>query len=367
MTGSSPDTLGTGSFPGVVQGLLDTAVLTGFGALRGRLSGADLRAARNQAAAALELYQRLGWVEDPRLAHPDPGPPAAQDVFTRTFPGRRGYVELRFPSAYRPHPDDPTGPRWSAHAENHFVHAWVLQHRRPAPWLVLVHGAQMGRPRADMNVFKAAWLHRELGLNLAMPVLPLHGPRHSRVFKDGWPSDELTASVHGARQGVSDVRRTIAWIRAQQPGTDAPMPLGVHGISMGGYLAALVAGLETDLAAVIAGVPPSDLNLLLHQHGPPRTGPDSPVREEVYRLGRQLNPMISPLALEPLVAAGRRFVYAGATDRLVDLDTQARPLIRHWDARTLVYDGGHVGLGMGRRIPAFIAGALAETGLTGPA
>ena len=47
----------------------------------------------------------------------------------------------------------------------------------PRPWVVCVHGALMGRGSVDLRLFRARHLHEQLGLNVLLPVMPLHGPR----------------------------------------------------------------------------------------------------------------------------------------------------------------------------------------------
>ena len=53
----------------------------------------------------------------------------------------------------------------------------MLRHKEPWPWLVCVHGAEMGRAALDLMLFRAWHLHQDLGLNVVLPVLPMHGPR----------------------------------------------------------------------------------------------------------------------------------------------------------------------------------------------
>ena len=54
----------------------------------------------------------------------------------------------------------------------------------------------------------------------------------------------------------------LAWIRAQDP--DAQ--IGLTSISLGGYIAALVASLDDGLTCAILGVPPANLVELLGRH-----------------------------------------------------------------------------------------------------
>ena len=56
-------------------------------------------------------------------------------------------------------------------------YALLLRHKEDRPWLVCVHGAEMGRAALDLMLFRAWHLHEDLGLNVVLPVLPMHGPR----------------------------------------------------------------------------------------------------------------------------------------------------------------------------------------------
>lgn len=340
------------------QGLFDAAVLAAFRLSRTRRSDEELEAINDKALAALQLYSDAGWLTNPRQAHkPQSAPPDAR--LEREEHRGVGYEHLTFASGYEPYPGDPDADRWQSFEANRTVHAWVLRHREPRPWLVSVHGATMGNPRLDLRVLRASWMHDNLGLNVAMPVLPLHGPRRS---PDGhYPSEDVLNNLHGVFQSVADVRRTLAWIRSLGGDTR----IGIHGISMGGFTTALVASLDEDLACAILGVAPVDLVLLLERHHGTGSGHDLRVRN--FDMGARLNPMISPLKLTPAIPRERRFIYAGVVDQLVDFSEHVAPMIAHWDyPETLLYDGGHVGIGLGRRVPGFIARALASSGLIEP-
>ena len=109
----------------------------------------------------------------------------------------------------------------------------------------------MGTPNIDLSLFHAQWLHEELGLNVLLPVQPLHGRRRRGSPKGTtYPAGDLLDNVHGAAQAVWDVRRALSWIRSQDP--DAR--IGLTGVSLGGYVGALVASLDPDLACAILGV-----------------------------------------------------------------------------------------------------------------
>lgn len=340
------------------QALLDGLVVTSFRFRRKKRSDDYLRNIHADAVAALKAYDELGWLQDPRSAYVDQVAPSPDEISIVTETGRRmDYEHLTFPSAYEPHPSDPSSARWSSVQENRTVHAWLLRHPEPRPWVVNVHGAGMGKPGMDLRLFRGKWLHHELGLNVIQPILPLHGARRPKGDTN-YPSESIMHNVHGTFQGVADVRRAIAWVRATQPG----QPIGIHGISLGGFTTALVASLETDLACVVLGVAPVDLVLLLEAHHGQGSGYD--LRVQNFEVGSRLSSMLNPLKLEPAIPRERRFMYAGIVDRLVDYSDHVAPMVAHWDyPETLVFDGGHVGIGLARDVPGFLAGAFAKTGL----
>jgi hypothetical protein len=311
---------------------------------------------------ALAFYEDRGWLADPSGFHRTP-PPLARLTLTRVYRPRLPYLHLRAPSGYAPHPGEPGRQRWLGYAPTHTLHAWLLRHGgRPRPWLVCIPGYRMGQPLIDFTGFRARWLHQTLGVNVAIPVLPLHGPR--RVGwrgGDGFLSGDFVDTVHAQAQAVWDVRRLIGWLRAQgAPG------VGVYGISLGGYTAALVASLESELACVIAGIPATDFVRLAREHAPPML-----VRAaeragfSLDRIERLLR-VVSPLALAPRVPHARRFLYAGVVDRLASPD-QASDLWRHWgEPRTLWYHGSHVSFIWEPEILPLLAEALATSGLSAP-
>lgn len=339
--------------------LLDEAVGAFFALQRTRRSDDYLRSIRADMWEGLALYQRLGWTEDPSLAHVDQVAPDPDTVTRehRDHPTGR-YEHLTFPSAYQPHPEDPSGVRWQALTENRQVHAYVLQHHdRPRPWVVNIHGAGMGHVTSDFFAFRTRKLFDQ-GVNVIHPVLPLHGPRRSTTERAHYPSESMMHNVHGALQGTADVRRAIAWVRELQPG----QPIGVHGISLGGFTAALVGSLEADLACAILGVAPADLVLLLEAHHGRGSGYDERVQN--FEVGHHLSHMLTPLKLTPALPRDRRYMYAGIVDQLIDYADNISPMIAHWDyPEVLVFDGGHVGVSLNREVPRFVDRALRSSGI----
>jgi hypothetical protein len=237
----------------------------------------------------------------------------------------------------------------------------MLRHRQPRPWLVCVHGAEMGRAALDPIVFRAWHLHSDLGLNVVLPVLPMHGPRARGLPKGvAFPSEDVLNEVHGAAQAVWDIRRLLSWIRSQQPDS----MIGLNGISLGGYLTSLVASLDDGLICAILGVPAVDLIELVDRHAG-LSGHDA--LRQTMRLAKPIGRMISPFAQTPRVPMQGRFIYAGIADRLVHPRDQVTRLWQHWGRPQIHwYSGGHTGFFRSRPVQRFIDDALVQSGLVDP-
>jgi hypothetical protein len=288
--------------------------------------------------AAHALYAEHGWLANPADYHRAPPAPESVQRSEASFAGI-DYDHVRFASEFEPRTEEPGRDRWLSRRANQTAHAWVMQHEGPPrPWLVCIHGYQMGAPWMDLPAFDARSLHRERGINLAFPVLPLHGPRKTgRVSGEHFMGAEFLDTVHAETQAMWDIRRLLHWIRQEGGET-----IGVYGLSLGGYNTSLLASLDDDLACAIAGIPATDFARLVWRHGPPRdlldaqsAGVDRSVVDDVLRV-------VSPLALEPRVPKERRAIFGAIRDQLVPSD-QVRDLWRHWDRPEIAwYPGAHL-------------------------
>ncbi len=316
-----------------------------------------------EVAAARELFEARGWLEKPVSYHAPP--PPLERVGLRPSRARGiAFEHLWFESGYEPHPGEPGRERWLSYAANRQAHAWVLRHAgADRPWLVCVHGYVMGWPLLDLSLFRPELFHQRLGLNMIVPTLPLHGRRSlGRQSGEGYLRGDVLDTIHAEAQAIWDLRRLLAWVRAQ-----GDAPVGVYGISLGGYNAALLACLDEELACVIAGVPVADFARIVFQHAPPlhlRDAIDAGLVEERMRA---LKRVVSPLVLEPRVAPERRWLFAAVADRIVPPD-HARDLWRHWGRPPIAwYQGSHLSFRAHPEVGAFVERALRESGLAVPA
>jgi hypothetical protein len=313
----------------------------------------DRLAAAKQALAVLQTH---GAIEAPGRLYPAPSAPAVVRLSRRTRSGM-DFEQVSFDSA----PSAPDGltdlTEWQV-ISNERVHAYLLRHPdRERPWAVVLHGHRMGESR-DIRFLGSRKLHHDLGVNVAHMVLPMHGPR-GRLDAHAFPGVDPVANLLGVTQAVSDARALIAWIR-----TETSRPIGVFGISLGGLVASMLAAFEPDLAAVIAGVPLTDIATMLGWTVKSRWG------DEALAEARFLDPapvelsrLASPLSFPPLVPHDRRFIYAAVGDRLVTA-RQAEALWEHWEQPTILWlQGAHIlnNVVAGRR---FVSRALAASGVS---
>jgi hypothetical protein len=342
------------------QALIDELVLAGIRLRHRPRTAPEMARIEQEVTDAVALYERMGWLADPASYHLTPGPP--DDARMRIAWGPRHEI-LSFTSGYEPHAAEPGRDRWLADEPNATAYAWILRHHDvpdTRPWIVCVHGAGMGQALGDLRVFRADWLHHELGLNVALPIQARHGPRRAgKPFGIGWPGDDMLDNVHAIAQSAWDVRRVIAWIRARQPHA----AIALHGLSLGGYTTAIVAGLDADLACVIAGVPAIDFAELMERHASARFS-ERPGYARIGDMARRALRVVSPLAIAPRVAVERRFIYAGLADRLVHPHHQIQQLWAQWEQPEINwFRGSHVGFFLSRPVQTFVVEALRRTGV----
>ena len=339
------------------QAFSDEIVLFGFHLLRSAPDAARLERIHREVIMALEFYGEKGWLHEPEGFFA--APPTLTDVSIRGVSSMgRVYERIFFDSEYQPDAGEPGRDRWLSYTANERAYGLMLRHREPRPWLVCVHGAQMGRAALDLRLFRAWHLHQHLGLNVVLPVLPMHGPR-ARFLPGGaaFPSEDVVDNLHGVAHAVWDIRRLLSWIRLQEPES----PIGLNGISLGGYLTSLTASVEEALTCAIVNIPLVDLIELVARHAGVSHYDDL---RQMLTSAKPLSRMISPLALTPRVPMQGRFICAGIADRLVHPREEAARLWDHWGKPEICwFPGSHTGFFRSRRVQQFIDSALVKSGL----
>ncbi len=311
-------------------------------ALRGMCLAFDAAITVDDADVAAVRASAAPYLTDALAADPahwfhrdDERPPPPRTVYRRRIAD--GVVVGReLASDYVPFHRDPRVP---ACPENDWIpiQHWVHDGGAPAT-LIALHGFTMGDVRTDAAVLMAdAWYR--LGLDVVLLTLPFHGPRAPR---DARFSGQLFGSWHvgrlneAVRQSIHDVRRVIGWLRGR--GT----AVGVMGVSLGGYLTALLAELTDALAFAIPIAPPVHLGtlptILFARSRWAKRMPPPLTADQMTAAYRLHCPLTYPLALP----RERVLIIAGRGDRIVPPE-QPAALWRHWDEPPIYwYSGSHV-------------------------
>ncbi|MBV8951135.1 MAG: alpha/beta hydrolase family protein [Actinobacteria bacterium] len=336
----------------------DEMCLAAFKLLRKPPTAEAFQRIESEVDDALVMFRARGWLDEPASYIGQP-PPLVEPLESGSVDWPVRVHGLEFPSEWEPHEREPGRERWLSYEANRTARAYVLRHgdERPRSWLVCLHGTAMGRPEVDPMLLRAKHFYNDLGLNVVLPILPLHGARGGpRSWDVQFPTVDVLDNVHGLAQSAWDVRRLLSWIRTQNPSG-----IAVTGLSLGGYVAALVAALEP-LDCVIAGMPAVDFPRVLRRHTPRE------IRnlEDFQLLGEktdELHRAVSPLTIEPATAHDHRFIYAGTVDRLIDPVEQTVALWEHWNRPTIKWvHAGHVGhLVLGGGIGAFVDDSLGRS------
>jgi hypothetical protein len=320
------------------------------------------RAARigQELEEALSLFEDRGWLDEPASYHRTPPPVNEVGSGDLRHP-ERGFEHVTFESSYQPWPEEPGRDRWLSYERNRTAHAWVLRHPgEPRPWVVCVHGIRVGSPHGNLAFFRPNYLHRELGLNMLFPVLPIHGPRRiGPVSGDRILSGDVMDTLHAASQAMWDMRRLLGWLHTREEAS----AVGILGHSLGGYVAALLCCLEDGVDGVGVANPAVDPSHLFWRNAlslATRYLKTAGVTEEKMDV---LLRVVSPLAMPPLVSCERRAIFAGIADRVAPA-VEANSLWHHWaEPRITWYQGTHRAFLSTTEGRTFIATALRDTGV----
>jgi len=303
-------------------------------------SGGQSEAAR-ETEDALDWFDQNGWSQEPSRFHQSPEALDATDILfePRSVSGLAMEV-MSFESGFVARPEGPGAKRYMDCAPCRRAWAWVVRGDEKAPWLVNVHGLSMGMPWLDLKLLQAGMLHRELGLNLVFPVLPFHGPRGlGRISGRGYLTGNVMDTIHAQSQAIWDIRRIIGWLWAQ--GAER---IGVHGVSLGGYTAALIASLEQGLRCAVAGIPAANPAWLIWWHASQQARRDSVAAGLTEDMVERALRVVSPLAMDPQVPGAHRYIYGGLADRFVP-PVVVEQLWEHWGQPAICwYPGAHLSI-----------------------
>ena len=305
----------------------------------GRADRGRLRARVERYRCVVDFLEKTRAFYDPTRLFPPPERVPVVERRPMHLYGLPPFESVRFPSApaeifpkeMGTLPRDPTG-------RNVHARAYVWRHGdRDRRTVLCVHGYRGGFVALDGRAFDVPGLFAA-GLDVALAVLPYHGPRTPQGSLPGARFlDDPRRTLEAALQAVADLRALASWLRAE--GASA---VGVAGVSLGGYLAALLASVDGDLDFVASIIPVASFADLMWERAG-RRGEHELAAEEGLDLDllRRLFSLHCPLVHRPLVAAGRRLVIGGEADRIAP-PSHAAALAAHWETTVHWFRGGHL-------------------------
>jgi dipeptidyl aminopeptidase/acylaminoacyl peptidase len=146
---------------------------------------------------------------------------------------------------------------------------------------------------------------------------------------------ELNAA---AGRAIYEIMAAVRWLRRE-----VDVPVGILGLSLGGYLAATAAGLDPDLAFVIPMVPPACLgDLAWRFFTASRSAHETEQVALTYEELRAAYRVHSPLTYTLRIPRERAMIIAGRGDRIVPPE-HPHALWRHWgEPRIHWFSGSHL-------------------------
>jgi len=208
-----------------------------------------------------------------------------------------------------------TSPVVSPWKRNNVVHgrffpaakSWPAQ-----PTVILLHGWNAEIGYRTLFPYLARRLN-SVGVNVAMFELPYHSqrkPRRGRGAVRNFISDDLLHVVGAAHQSIADARALVAWLRAH-----SVAPVGVWGISLGGWLGGMLACIEPELSFAVMMAPVVRMD---------RAVAESHFCKAIRRTLKGVRPRLEPLNLisHPLrLAPADVLIVASEHDLFAPIDT----------------------------------------------
>ncbi|BAN48702.1 S9 family peptidase [Metapseudomonas resinovorans] len=330
---------GTGALERVMRTSLSTTVAT---AMLASLKG---KGRMQEEFDALRFYEPLARAGDASKVFLPP----AKDIKVKMealSDDRIRRLQLSFDSPFQPL-NPYARPQFDAMQRNRVAHAQHWCHGdRPRPTLIVIHGFAADPYWLNAHALSLAGFYQR-GYDILLFTYPFHG---RRAEPGSWFSGQglfgrgLVSFNESPMHAIHDLRVFIDYLQGR--GVEQ---IGVAGISLGGYTAALLAAVDDRLSYCIPIVPavsPIDvflewqptgalLSLLMRQQG-----------VGVAHM-RGLLAVHNPLTYASPLEGQRMLIIGGAGDR-VTMPRHLRLLQRHWPGSALHWFPGNHILHLGR-------------------
>ncbi len=199
-------------------------------------------------------------------------PPRGISPVSRQLPNELGFaraLDLSWASDYQPFVSA-LAERYARTTENHVAGVRLLSSGEGRPVAILIHGYMAGSYQVEQRLWPLRRLLRS-GYDVALFTLPFHGVR-ANVARRGapeFPGADPRFTNEGFRQVILDLRNFVRWLRER-----GHPEIGVMGMSLGGYTAALLATVEAGLSFCVPVIPLASLADFAREQGELSSAPE---------------------------------------------------------------------------------------------
>jgi len=241
------------------------------------------------------------------------------------------------------------------------IEHWEHESQPTRGTVIALHGFAMGRPSMGaVALFASQWFER--GLDVVLVTLPEHGeraPDSARFSGECFAVPHVARLAEAVRSAIYEVLVVRNWLRSR-----SSAPVGLLGLSLGGYLTSLAAGLSEDFDFAVPIVAPACMGdlawRLFRETRHCREGGAASIDEGLMRACFRVH---SPLAHPLRVPKERVLIVAGRGDRVVP-PQHPTALWEHWGEPPIHwFNGGHITPFGRARVLDAISGHLASLGI----
>ena len=292
------------------------------------------------------FYQQIADEANPETSFPKPDSShvnitTSPEGFFRFKPNDGVCELLKFDSPFTPLNPAISKPYLKNKRNRQAIAQYCRHGDSPRPTICVIHGFLADPYWLNRMFFALPWFYKQ-GYDILLYTLPHHGRRKSLLSPfsgHGFFANGISHLNESMAQTVHDFRIFMDYLESR-----GVTNIGVTGVSLGGYAAALLAAVEARLKFAIPNVPVTSMFDLFLEWFPlnlPIKGLLALSGASIYELRHALA-VHSPLTYPSLIDNNRLMVIAGAGDRLAS-PKHARLLWDHWDRpRMHWFPGNHI-------------------------
>lgn len=246
----------------------------------------------------------------------------------------------------------------SPYPENNTVYGRYFRAKggKTAPVVILLHGWMM---KCDILYRSICFSLSRNGLDAILFELPFHKRRAPRGTFSGeyFISPNMPSTFQALRQAIAETRSLIKWLKENMPSR----PVGIMGLSLGGWIGGMLTILEPRLSFSILAAPAAEPARMktessLGRKIYPEEEPKSSNQTELEEITR----VVTPRCFTPAIAENRILLIENLYDCFIPPAVIAR-LKQSWgNPRFKKYPHGHISIFFSRKFKRDIAEFIKE-------